>query len=44
MAFIVNDPRFLRLWRVNQSDIEPAFGHVKVRQDKLRTLRVTIYH
>ena len=35
MALVIDDPCFLRLRRVDQTDVKPTFGHVKLWSYKL---------
>ncbi len=41
---VINHPRLLQNRRVDQADVQPAFGHLEFRRDELHPVRVAINH
>ncbi len=41
-TLIINHPRFLLMRCVDQTNVQPTFGHIKFGQNKINTVRITI--
>ena len=42
--FVVNHPRLLRNWRIDQTNVQPTLGHRKVWRYKVLHERITVHH